>query len=274
MRATDDDVRAALGRAGTRRAARRAECPAPDVLANAAEGRPGNPPAGIADHVAGCDDCAFEFRLASALRPWAEGAAATVSRPARHVPRVLPLTLAASVVISLGLSAWILALQQQRVRLEARLADARQSVERAPAGTGSPAPASSPPKVAGGVTTGLAQPHVGVPLVDLFPREAARGPEAAATVDPARSPLVVVILNVRHHEPAARYAVDIADESGAPVWNADGVRPGAEPVTLAIPTHLLSRGAYRIRLHRVRDAGRALVEEYELKVLARAGSTP
>jgi hypothetical protein len=276
MKATDDDVRAALRLEPGRRGGDRAACPAPDVLARVA-GAAEKPPAEIADHVAGCADCAFEFRLASALKPWAEGAAATLSRPPAPVSRAtrwLPVALAASLAVCLGLVAWVVSLWQQGDRLEARLADAGQSRERE---AGGPAPSPTAParlEADTGVAAGPLQPQANVALVDLFPHHAARGGSApAATVDPSRGPLVVLILNVRRPEPGATYAVELVDRGGAQVWAADAVRAGAEPVTLAIPTRLLTGDRYGIRLYRIRNGGRTPAERYDLRVERRPGST-
>jgi hypothetical protein len=271
MKATDDDLREALRRASGRNAHGRAGCPPPEVIAHAAEGAPEAPPADIADHVAGCPDCAFEFRLASALKPWAEGASATLSRPVEQASRrsrVLPLALAASLAMCLGLVGWVLSLRQQGHRLEARLADAEQSLHSAPSAV--PAEPAGPGTAAGtaGEPAGMpVEPYANIPLVDLFPRDAARGGAAApATVDPSRSPFVVLILNVRQPDPGATYGVELVDGSGAPLWTTDGIRAGAEPITLGIPSRLLSSDRYRIRLHRVRAGGRIPVEQYDLAV--------
>lgn len=277
MKATDDDVRAALG-GPDRRGGDRAACPAPDVLARAAAGAAERPPAEIADHVAGCADCAFEFRLASALKPWAEGAAATLSRPPAPVSRAtrwLPFALAASLAVCLGLVAWVASLRQQGDRLEARLADARQSRQHEAGGSAASPTAPARLEADTGVAAGLLpQPQVNVALVDLFPDDAARGGSApAATVDPSRGPLVVLILNVRRPEPGATYAVELVDRGGAQVWAADAVRAGAEPVTLAIPTRLLTSDRYGIRLYRTGGGGRTPVERYDLRVERRPERT-
>jgi hypothetical protein len=270
MKATDDDLRDALGGGsrGARARADRGSCPSAEALARAAEGASGGAPREVIEHLATCADCAFDYRVASGLRPWADGAEATLSRPAAPVARTsrfLPLALAASLAMCLGLVAWVLALRQQGDRLEARLADARAASDR---GTGeATVPPTPPPPVDTGRATTLAQPQANVPLVDLFPRDAARGgTTAVATVDPSQSPLVVLILNVRQPEQGATYGVEIADRGGTRVWATDGVRAGAEPITLAIPTHLLSGDRYRVRLDRIRGDRRTPVEQYELKV--------
>jgi hypothetical protein len=269
MKATDDDLREALRRSSGRNAPGRAGCPAPEALARAAEGAPEAPPADIGDHIAGCPDCAFEFRLAAALKPWAEGASATLSGPvgrASRPGRMLPLALAASLAMCLGLVGWVLSLRQQGHRLQARLADAERSIQSAPSAVPTQ-PAGPGPRVTEDPAGMPVEPHANIPLVDLFPRDAARGgAAAAATVDPSRSPFVVLILNVRQPDTGATYSVELVDGSGAPVWSTDGIRAGAEPITLAIPSRLLSSGRYRIKLYRVRGDGRTMVEQYDLAV--------
>jgi hypothetical protein len=277
MKATDDDLRAALAREGGRRGPGRAGCPPSEALARAAEAGPQRRPAELVDHLAGCADCAFEYRVASAFKPWAEGAAAALPGPSRTVSRparLLPHALAASLVVCVGLGAWALTLRQQGGRLEARLADARRSLEDAQGRGPSSAPPLPAPEPPAGSVAGPGQPQANVALVDLFPRDSTRGgAAAAATVDPSRSPLVVLILNVRRPEPGATYAVEIADRRGAPVWAGEGIHADTEPVTLAIPSRLLTGDGYRIRLHRLRGGRRTLAEEYELRVQP-AGSAP
>jgi hypothetical protein len=267
MKATDDDLREALG-AGTRRArADRAGCPSADALAQAAEGTSQGVVGEVAEHLAQCADCALEYRLSSALKPWAEGAAAAVARPARPrqaAARSLPLALAACLVACLGLVGWVLALRQQGDRLQARLADASRSLEHAAAER----PPASAPAADTAPTEALARPHPGVPLVDLFPRDATRGSAPAAfPVDTAGSPFVVLILNVREPTPRATYAVEILDARANVIWSAEGIEAGSEPLTLAVPSRLLSGEAYQIRLHRLGGGRRTLLEQYDLRVL-------
>jgi hypothetical protein len=275
MKATDDDLREALGAGSRPSRTDRAACPSADALARAAEGTPQGVAGEIAEHLAVCADCAFEYRLASGLKPWAEGAATAVKpAPARRAAaRFLPLAAAACLVACLGLVGWVLALRQQGGRLQAQLADTRQSLQRAELEAADREPAGAP-GLAVTEPQALAQPHANVPLVDLFPRDAARGsgPAAAPSVDVAGSPFVVLILNVREPKPGATHAVEILDAGGSVIWAADGVRAGSEPLTLAVPAHLLSADAYQIRLHRLRGGSRTLLEQYDLRVQRRQGS--
>jgi hypothetical protein len=273
MKATNDDLREALGAGPRRNRADRAGCPPADALARVAQDTPQEVTAEIVEHLAQCADCALEYRLSSALKPWAEGAAASMAGPAVRRPaaaRFLPLALAASLVVCLGLVGWVLALRQQGDRLQARLADASRSPEPAPTDR-PPAPAEQPAP-----TEALARPHPGVPLIDLFPRDAVRGGvPAAPAIDIAGSPFVVLILNVREPTPRSTYAVEILDARANVIWSAEGVRAGSEALTLAVPSRLLSGEAYQIRLHRLGGEHRTLIERYDVRVQrAQGGARP
>lgn len=279
MKATDGDLKDALRRQERRRGPGRVACPSPEALARAGEGAADRPPIEIADHLAHCTDCAFEYRLASALRPWAEGAAETLPGPARRprgLDRLLPAALAASVVLCLGLVGWVLSLQDYSRQLQARLTDADQALLSTRREASAPVLASVPPASSSVTAVTLPQPHANVPLVDLFPRDAARGASRAqSTVDVAESPYVVLILNVREPAAGATYAVEILDASGSAVWSSDAVRAGTEPLTLGLPSTLLAGESYLVRLHRVRGGRRTLAEQYDIRVKRpRPGTQP
>jgi hypothetical protein len=283
MKATDDDLRESLRRGVGRPRTGREGCPSSEAIARAVDRASASGTASeIAEHVAECPDCAFEYRLAASLKPWAAGAAAAITpsrpeRPRETASRFLPLALAASLAMCLGLLGWAWTLRQEGQRLEARVTDADDARRRAEADAANrPKDPATEVATPGGPASDLAQPHANVPLVDLFPSDAARGAgSAASTIDAAGTPLVVVILNVRQPDPGAVYAVEIDDAEGRPIWAAEGVRAGSEPLTLAIPSSLLSGEQYRIRLHRVRGERRTMVEEYALQVARRErGSGP
>jgi hypothetical protein len=167
----------------------------------------------------------------------------------------------------LALMARLVTLGQEGHRLEARLADAEA---RAGAAGQTVTPASPP------VTTpahAADQPHANVPLVDLFPRDAARGGRPdVPTIEAGASPFVVLILNVRRPEAGATYVVEIAGADAQPIWTSERVAMGTEPLTLAVPRSLLSGDRYRVRLHRVRGERRTLIEEYDVRVTGRPAS--
>jgi hypothetical protein len=269
MKATDDDLRDAL--VGERRADR-AGCPSSEALARAAEAGADE---ALQDHLGRCADCAFEYRLAASLKPWAEGAAASLApRPAtRSASRALPVALAASLAACVGLLAVALAQRQQGQQLEARLGDAERRQEEAARRVQAEAAERGlrPPET--GVFTG---PHANVPVVDLFPADAARGSgEGVPTVDLSGSPLAVLILNVRRPEAGGTYALEIDDAAGRRVWAADRIPATGEAVTLGVPSHVLAGNAYRIRLYRVRGNDRTPIESYTFRVRrSPAGSPP
>jgi hypothetical protein len=265
MKATDAEVRRALGEKRAR--TDRGGCPSSEVLAAAATG-PGGVSEPVLDHLGQCPDCAFEYRLASSLEPWAAGASATYAsrpRPTPSAARFLPLAFAASLVLCVGLVGWVLSLRRQEGRLEARLSEAEQRRH-------DEVPPSAPATrrdaaAAAAAAEALAQPQANVPLVDLFPADASRGAaDIPPAVDAGASPLVVLILNLRQPEAGALYAVDLVGADGSPVWTAERVPAREEALTLSVPSRLLSPGRHRVRLHRVRGDRKTLLETYAFDV--------
>jgi hypothetical protein len=268
MKATDDEVRQALRRGTGLPRRDRGACPSSDVLAAAAASRAYAGDPAVLDHLAQCADCALEYRLASSLQPWAAGAAASLSPPATTRPatgpeRLLPLALAASLLLCVGLIGWVMTLRQAGHRLETRVADTERLRQADDDEAVRQAARDRAPRIPPGSAGGLDRPHANIPLVDLFPADATRGAGGdLPAVDPTRSPFVVFILNVRQPDEGARYAVELQDESGRRVWEAEGIAAGREALTLAIPSALLSGDHYRIRLSRMRGG----VETYPFRV--------
>jgi hypothetical protein len=263
MKVSDDDLRSALRAAAPVARADRTGCPSSEALARAAEGGPTGAAPAIVDHLAGCADCALEYRVASALKPWAEGAAASLDmRRRRSGTRVLPLALPASLAACLALVGWVVALHQREGRLEARLAEARPlTIPAAPGLAAAPAPSVAPAEP---------QPIPNVPLVDLFPRGATRGSGTSAPVlDAGASSLVVLILNVREPQAGATYAIEIVDARGQRAWSTENVRAGGDPLTLAVPSRLLTDESYQVHLYRLRAGRRVPDEQYDFRLRRR-----
>ncbi|MFQ5670135.1 MAG: hypothetical protein ACE5HD_06405 [Acidobacteriota bacterium] len=108
---TPPDDRLARGYRAATREASGTGCPSPGAIVDAVLGRlPRDERMRLADHAAGCADCSAEWRVALALRPWADEASAELegARPvglAAVRRRLWPgLALAASVLLMAGLA--------------------------------------------------------------------------------------------------------------------------------------------------------------------------
>ena len=276
MTLSKEDIRAALDE-GAKAAASgtRDECPASDVLADAAAGRlDASGRLSVAAHIAVCADCAEEYRLAEALRPWVDVAASTLQPLA---PRAVPTprrirwrayALAASVVLAIGgAAAWfyqraprpattnqateLQSLRQQltdasrrAAEYEGQIAELRQRVD-------------------------LLQPQLNVAVIDLEPDDVARGaPSTGKAVDvPAGATLLTLILTSSTSRTFSNYAVEVIDRSGTPIWSDVGLKKGRyDTFTIGLPRRLLPDGRYGIRTFGVDGPRREPLDEYVVEL--------
>jgi hypothetical protein len=258
MKVTDEDLRRALLRAGS--PTERSRCPSSEALARAAAAAPEGAGEAIVEHLAQCAECTQEFLLAASLKPWAEEAAAQLApsvAPAAAVPhrsRPLVVGLAAALAAAfMGVGGWSLWLRQQNVEIAGQLAETQKQLR--------------------SQAMAAARPVAGVRLVDLFPRDPARGAGTAATElrVPPSVRLVVLILNVRQAGDLSDSADLVRDPDSRRIWEGPLMR-GAEPLTLAVPSDLLPEGRYTVRLHRKRSGGIESVEEYAFTVAPPGGA--
>jgi hypothetical protein len=254
----DDPELQKLFQDGTRRRSRR-DCPSAETLARAAAGELGRAESRqVSDHLTACADCAEEYRLATSLRPWANGVSPVRSGAATW-RAVLTYAAAAVVLVSIAAAVW-LAGELRRVRGEAaaergqptgvqqEAAELRQQVAR------------------------LSEPQVNVVIADLLPRDSTRGGpddalDAQSVVIPADARLVTLILNVVDAPPASQYALEIAGADGRAVWNGRGLQMSRfNTFTVAVPTMLMPAGRYRVTLSAPGSDGPQVVERYALEL--------
>jgi hypothetical protein len=285
-----DDIRALLDQAAVAASpATRGNCPSAEELADAAAGRldDSRRPA-IAAHVAECADCAEEYRLAQALRPWAESAAGVRPRsPARPsasatTSRWRAYALAASVLLAIGgAAAWFVPRMQQGERA-----------------AGPSSPASTAPVTTAGAreleslrqqladtsrrvaeyegqiaelrerVNGLS-PQVNVAVIDLEP-DTSRGAAdpAATTIDvPADAPLLTLILTASTSRTFTDYAIEIVDRGGKQVWTAAGLKKSRfDTFTVALPRRLLPDGLYLVRTFAIEGGRRQALDQYAVEL--------
>jgi hypothetical protein len=242
----------------------------------------------VASHVARCADCADAYRVVDEFRPWMGEAAGTLSAGApsaregraRSAPR-LPVWFlaAASLLIGLlGIGFYVVWQngRQRALQLEARLADARQSLSAAEASLAqarerlgqtpaSPGPASSGTGPSGTAQSGTAapsEPLLDVPIVDLDPigGGTTRGTRSAPdVVAPPDAGAVTLILNFPPLAAASTLSIEIASAADAGAQRASGIAApgwsrrteraaGAASLNLTLPRHSYPPGRYVIRL--------------------------
>lgn len=163
------------------------------------------------------------------------GAAPGRSRSAFRLPR----SLAASFVVgALALGVWGAVLQRRVVELRHE------------------------------VTT-LREPQKNVPIYDLYPDAATRGPEAGTT-ELARgvAPTATVILNVIGEQDYEDFAVELVGADETVLWSERGFMPDPDfgTFTLGLPLADLGEGRYRVRLYGLRGESRTLIEDYPLAI--------
>ena len=242
----------------------RRDCPSGETLARAAAGELSRAERElVVDHLAGCSDCAEEYRLATSLEPWA-ASAATGSARLRITPWLFGLAAAAVVVISTSAGLWsYFELRRSMLKIERVTELSRRSAE----------------ETAGlqREVDRLAQPHTNVVVADVFPPDAARGERESAgeqtIVVPTDARLFTVILNSNDAAPPGSngYTLDVLGDNGSRVWRGEGLqRSRFGTFTVALPRTLLPAGRYRLVL-RVADpqaapTGSRIVHEYPLHI--------
>jgi hypothetical protein len=237
MKLTETET-AALYREATARRERGPECLDDDLLLRASTNDLGaSEREQIAAHIARCSDCAREYRVARAMRPFDADARAALGR---NVPQWWAAAAAAVVMVAIALYGWrtTTALRDARGSLafeQGELANARRELARARLQVRPTTPPS---------------PQLGVPIVDVDP-EPTRGPAAAPTAwveVPSGTGEFALVL---HLPPGIRApaALAVVDENGAVVWRGTathGLDTGT--LTLALPRSLIRSGRYVVHV--------------------------
>jgi hypothetical protein len=153
-------------------------------------------------------------------------------RPARSAapPRWLQALAASLLIVTLGLSTWVVSL--------------RRTVNE------------------------LARPQVNAPMADLFSGATrSEGSPRPGVSIPANEPAFILILHPPRSRSTTRYRVEITRASGDVVWRQDGVPPdprGSLPLRLS--PHWLGPGEYRIRLFEETGKKQEPILDNELRI--------
>jgi len=179
------------------------------------EGEPSHRGGDVTDLEAEADWRALRSRIAESEGPEA-GARSHDRVPGKARPPYLAYGLAASLLLIVGLGAWI--------------AELREEV-----GT-------------------LREPQINLPIVNLYGEGFARGGADEGTVRDAEERFVV-ILNPPTFPAATEHRVEILTAEGQPVWSGRGLqRTEAGNFHLELSRRLLEPGQYRIRLFEGRES--------------------
>ena len=207
----------------------RDDCPAPETVAGAAE-RSLDPKAqdDVVSHMAGCADCAREYRIARSFRQ-------TVEPP--HTDRRWLLAAAAVIV----LAATPLVIMNFRLRDHLGRVQAQLAIAQAPRR----APAPRPEPLA---------PQLGTPIADLD-ADSLRG-------EPGEAPVVTVsegvsLLTLILHLPERRanvpantpsnLNVELLDSAGRSLWRGRSAENGSS-ITITLPGSIVPAGQYFLRV--------------------------
>lgn len=224
MKLTDAEVRELFQRQTARDA--QSDCVEPELLVRAAEGTlPDAERERVAAHIAGCSDCAREFRMAGSLVP------------VQAEPRTAWFPVAASILLALSLSllTWLFTLRQGDQATIDRLRGEVAAL------AGRPAPAPPPPTV----IAEAPRPRIDIdgPIVDLDADVTRGGDDAGPAIDvPSSANAVTLILHLPR-ETSAPIDVEIGDRTE----RVAGGKPRGS-VTVGVPRALLAEGTNAVRL--------------------------
>ncbi|MFQ5526386.1 MAG: anti-sigma factor family protein [Thermoanaerobaculia bacterium] len=118
----------------------------------------------------------------------------------------------------------------------------------------------------------LSLPQADVPIVDLYPASAERGPSDAPTplVIPPGAAYLTAILALPEPPEVTRFEVEIEDGNGRTVWNGAVRISEHGTFRLGLPTRLFDGGDLLIHLLAVDGETRERIETYPLSVLRSA----
>ena len=195
----------------------------------------------FSDHLVSCAECTAVYRAVTHVRQEAYAFDAGAPRPTSSTTSLssralLPQALAASLlVVSAGLLAWNLRLQQRTVDLEAQVTRVARTTSPPVAET--PAPVAPPQALA----------LINVPIIDLQPPSRVRGAQSHSQVltIPEGTELVTLIVNTDAPRRAGTYSLALIDSSGATTWSGGGLKPAPDgTLSVALPATLLRPGEY------------------------------
>jgi hypothetical protein len=243
-------------------------------------------------HLRVCSECTELVALARESHRLAEEPETNVipmSRPSatRSAPRWLAAALAASLVLSFGLAAWLWVrwqeerslvastgarqreLNERIARLEGERRDldaASERMRQLEAENQRLKETNAPPLPSPRFAPA---PELNVPTFDLYPEELVRrGDPVANDLDvPAGSSTATFVLNSEAAPASGPLGLEIANERGRVIWRGSGLtRRAAGDFTVSVPTRLLPPGRYILTVYVGGGSARERIEHYRFRV--------
>ena len=307
MRLNSEDLRELYQRETARSARGSDDCLTEGMLARAVAGELSQPERErVADHIAGCSDCAKEFRALRPVKSWADSTPANEdapqpipfpvpeNRPKWRLAVYFPYSVAAAALILSLILGWLLLSKsrenqrlvaevhnQQATATEAldesrrQLAETTQRAEQESAARRAAEQELARRDASKQNTTSLQRsaPDVNVPIVDLNPHDAGRGEQnqsAAAIQLPADTDLFTLILNLGSDDPSRDYSLEVTDQNNRTIWSNRNLRKSPyNNFSVALRRSSFPAGEYRLKIYGVRDGRRELIEQYAIRLTYR-----
>jgi hypothetical protein len=264
----------------------------------------------VSRHLVACSDCAQEFRLIGPLKQFSADAAAVIEESGltarsdkdtgasrRHPAaglfawlspiRLAPAIAFAALLICSVLVFRLVSLNTRNDELRRQAADREDLVRRAAAAEQSldttrrerddaiarsdndQAEISRLHDQIARAGPG-ARPELNVPIIDLDPRDSARGSSGAGGKDirlPKSAASLLLILNITGERTYREYAIEIRDQAGSVRFEGKGLKRSSENTfTLTVPRSMLPPGRYRIVLYGLDGGQKALVQDYVVRL--------
>ena len=113
-------------------------------------------------------------------------------------------------------------------------------------------------------------PDINVPIIDLNPRDIARGDQNQQPAKIQLNPdtdLFTLVLNLSAEDSSSSYSLEVVDRNSKIVWTGQNLRKSAyNNFTVALHRRSFPPGDYRMKIFGLRDGRRQLVEEYSIRL--------
>ncbi|MBO0721662.1 MAG: zf-HC2 domain-containing protein [Blastocatellia bacterium] len=302
MKVTSEDLKSLYQESTARSMDSRADCLTAETMMKAAAGRLGEEErARVAEHLAGCSDCVWEFRFVRAHKPWAEEAgrtfalkkapthsnpAATRSSPWRRIgaifsPGLTPLAISAPLLLLalLALGSWsilarkesnrqIAQLNQRLETADRSLAEARGQLEEEIRSHDQVLPTNPSKQYDDEIARlrrELTTPQLGTPFFEL---DTIRGGLAESPLSieiPKTANSVMLILNFNDRQQHSVYEVEISDQNNNQIWLGKS-RNNGNKLNLTLPRRFLTGERYLIKLYGLENDKKVRVADYSLTI--------
>ncbi len=258
----------------------------------------------IADHLAGCVDCADAYKIARAANAWAKETAAEYeprsAKPVEprfdHQPsffdflrlRPAQAAVAAMLLVAVVVGSWALKLRMENQNLQTTLQQQREERNLAAAKEVSQLQQNAEQLLASNQSLtnenarlkeeldALAKPQLETPIIDVDPINNTRGvPTAITRVEvPNAAAFFTLILHLSKEPPSSTLFAELRDvEQNKMVWSSQVQKGSAPNLTLLLARRNLPAGKYRVQLSAVSQKRRVPLDHYEVEVVYPGGAS-